>query len=591
MPDKTRQLTDKKLKAMEKKIAKTYKEAEKELTKKWNAYMKEMGEKLKNAEGDQLKALMESYTLRNDHYKAMVQSVTKDMAKVNQMALTYINGELPLVYSGSYSTVMRSAAKQLPTSFELVDQDTVLRMIDQGKVKTPFMNSKKYVNIPKDQRWNTKKINSSVLQGILQGESMEKIAKRILPIVDNNKDAAIRNARTLVNGAENAGRLDSYKNLREQGAILKKVWISTSDERTRDWHLELDGQEVELDDKFVDGNGNELEYPADPNAEPETVYNCRCTMEVRVIGFVDNSGEVVYVNQGLHDNNTLHKREVAEERAKRSMGAAEPKVIESFNSTKLREALSDQDYLAFSELVQNSENAGLYVDHADKIRKLERASSGGYYRHGSSTISFSIKDKEGMSKYGTIAHEYNHFFDRLIGSDLSYSEAKLINEKCWFHGMNVVKESASCSDEFLGALRSDMAALKSKGVDTCYKEFRTSGALRNATAGIQDALDGFFDTQKTMGGWGHGSKYYNRGYNNYMDFRDNKKKLKECYKQLGFDASNQEKVKTLFRQYEAASEAWANVGSAVTCGGAELEAMQKYMPKTLEAYKKIVKGK
>ena len=59
---------------------------------------------------------------------------------------------------------------------------------------------------------------------------------------------------------------------------------------------------------------------------------------------------------------------------------------------------------------------------------------------------------------------------------------------------------------------------------------------------------------------------------------------------MGFDVSNQTKAKNIMRHYEAASEAWANVGSAVVCGGDELKAMEKYMPNTLAAYRKIIKG-
>ena len=41
MADKAREWTDEQLEKLEKKISQTYKQAEKELTEKWNAYMKE----------------------------------------------------------------------------------------------------------------------------------------------------------------------------------------------------------------------------------------------------------------------------------------------------------------------------------------------------------------------------------------------------------------------------------------------------------------------------------------------------------------------------------------------------------------------
>lgn len=329
MADKAREWTDEQLEKLEKKISKEYKQAEKELTQKWNAYMekgearlsaleqavsdaKKSGDKdlIKEAQ-DKLQKAKENYTLQNTHYKDMVDSVTMDIAKVNQQALSYINGQLPNIYATNYEQA-KDILDDLPVSYSLHNKSTVMNMIDKGDIKLP----KKKINIPKDQRWNTKKINSSVLQGILQGEPMDKIAKRLLPIMDNNKVSAIRNARTLVTGAENRGRLDSYKELEDQGIVLKKVWIATGDDRTRDWHLSMDGQEVDVDENFVDGNGNELEYPADPSAEPETVYNCRCSMRTHVVGFRKDDGSINYVDYEHEEG--LHQQQIEAEKEKRA---------------------------------------------------------------------------------------------------------------------------------------------------------------------------------------------------------------------------------------------------------------------------------
>jgi uncharacterized protein with gpF-like domain len=129
-----------------------------------------------------------------------------------------------------------------------------------------------------------KRINAEVLQGILQGESMDKIAKRIMNVQEMNKDAAIRSARTIVTGAENKGRQDSYARAEADGIILQKQWLATDDGRTRHWHAELDGQTVEQDGVFSNAVGL-IKYPGDPSAHPSNVYNCRCSMRAVVKGF------------------------------------------------------------------------------------------------------------------------------------------------------------------------------------------------------------------------------------------------------------------------------------------------------------------
>ena len=60
------------------------------------------------------------------------------------------------------------------------------------------------------------------------------------------------------------------------------MWNTAGDNRVRDSHEAMDGQEVGMGDMFVDGDGNELEYPGDQRAPPETVIGCRCYREANV---------------------------------------------------------------------------------------------------------------------------------------------------------------------------------------------------------------------------------------------------------------------------------------------------------------------
>jgi len=59
---------------------------------------------------------------------------------------------------------------------------------------------------------------------------------------------------------------------------------------------------------------------------------------------------------------------------------------------------------------------------------------------------------------------------------------------------------------------------------------------------------------------------------------------------MGLDASNQSKVKSLCRIYGTAREAWANILSAVTCGGEELAYTKRYMPNSYRALLEILEG-
>ena len=227
-------------------------------------------------------------------------------------------------------------------SFHLVDKKTVERRIKEGDVITPFMRTKKYLNIPKDKRWNTKQINSKMLAGILNGDSIPNIANSLMDVIGNNKTAATRNARTIVTGAENAGRKDSYKALEEQGVIQKKVWIATADDRTRESHLLMDGEEVDVDEPFSNG----LMYPGDPSGDASEVYNCRCTMRTHIVGIVrQDTGEYIDINTP-HEN-AAHKQQIEAEEQRRE--DAKP-AKEEKEKAKESEELHTNDQDAYDRL-------------------------------------------------------------------------------------------------------------------------------------------------------------------------------------------------------------------------------------------------
>ena len=144
-----------------------------------------------------------------------------------------------------------------PSTFNLVDETTVKRLAKDGKVKVPSRT----INVPKDKRWNEKYIGSQILQGIEKGEPIGVISNRIFPeiyekagrptdpnLVQRCIDSAVRNARTMTTSAENLGRVDSYRSLQDSGVIQRKVWVATVDERTREEHLLMDGEEVDIEE-------------------------------------------------------------------------------------------------------------------------------------------------------------------------------------------------------------------------------------------------------------------------------------------------------------------------------------------------------
>lgn len=198
-------------------------------------------------------------------------------------------------------------------AFNMLNEETI-EALKRGDISFPYEEMKrKIVNIPKDERWNMKQMTSKLMQGILQGDSIPKISESLLDVIHNNSVSATRAARTLVTQAENRGRIDSYRNLDEQGVVQEKVWIATPDSRTRASHLDVDGETVGINDTFSNG----LEYPADPQGDPAEVYNCRCSMRTEIVGFRRADGSISRVDYERDD--TMHESQMEEERERRGI--------------------------------------------------------------------------------------------------------------------------------------------------------------------------------------------------------------------------------------------------------------------------------
>ena len=289
MADVAHYKTDLKLEEMEKRLSAIYSRADKEITKKYNDLLqkisiqdrkkRELVEVGKLSE-DEYKKWRKKKLLYEKQAKERANEIAAELSRVNEMAMAYVNGELPEIYGLNYNAIEKTIEEIGGYSFTLVDADTVRNLALSDETLLPY----KYIDGKKDIRWNTKKVNAEVLQGILQGESIPDIAKRLSHVTEMNKTAAIRNARTSVTSAECKGRQDSYIRATNDGIILEREWIATNDGRTRHSHRLLDGQIAEIDKPFKSELGDII-YPGDPEANPANVYNCRCTIAAKVIGF------------------------------------------------------------------------------------------------------------------------------------------------------------------------------------------------------------------------------------------------------------------------------------------------------------------
>jgi hypothetical protein len=281
-PDPAHKETDKILRDMEKRLDEVYKQAYKEARQTADDFMKQFREMDKKKrqqvkDGELDKAEYERWrrtqVFQGNRYHQMADTLAADMTHTNQIAASVINGYLPEVYAvnHNYGTYEIEKASRINTQYTMYDKQTVERLIRDNPDLLP---RKAAVNVPKDQLWNKKHINSAITQGILQGEPIDKIAQRLAATVtDMSHTSAIRNARTMTTSAQNGGRIDSYKRAEGMGIKMLQVWMAALDGRTRHEHRLLDGQKRKVGEAF-EVEGEKIFFPGDPAADPALVYNC-----------------------------------------------------------------------------------------------------------------------------------------------------------------------------------------------------------------------------------------------------------------------------------------------------------------------------
>lgn len=293
--DLAHKLTDKELAKLERRIAKLYREAGKELQETIDAYFeqfKKRDEEMKALIGtvqngkEWTEADYKQWRLnqigRGKRYQAMRDKVAHRMTDANAVAVSYTNDATPGIYSlnRNYSayTIEQAAGN---VGFDLWDEQTVKRLMVEQPDLMPYYPPKRALKRGIDIEYGKKQITKSVTSSILQGKSIKHMADDLQKrITTMSRDSAIRTARTAVTGAQNAGRMDSYAAAEKMGIKLKKEWLATLDARTRHSHAMIDGEQVAQDKKFSNG----CRFPGDPQGPPWEIYNCRCTLIAAVEG-------------------------------------------------------------------------------------------------------------------------------------------------------------------------------------------------------------------------------------------------------------------------------------------------------------------
>lgn len=255
--------TDATLKALEKQIKATY-------TKAYQEMKKEMTDILSKIEVNPEMSLAQKMALmtKYDRLNTLSTQLANTAYNANTMAQKMINNEMVNVYDINYN----GDAERL--GFGLIDHTAIKKILKQEE--NPF----NMISSLRDKEGIRNQMKGQLLSGLLKGESMQKIARRLKDVSEKSLKDCIRIARTETTRVQNSAKMDIGKEGQRLGFEMWKRWVATTDGRVREDHLAMNGVEVPQDEPFVLPDGSKMMFPADISlgADVSQVVNCRCTM-------------------------------------------------------------------------------------------------------------------------------------------------------------------------------------------------------------------------------------------------------------------------------------------------------------------------
>lgn len=344
MADPAHEAADRAVDEVMAEVRETYLQAQMDAQEALSTYLasfeREDAAKLKLVESGELserdyRSWRASKVLTGKRYASLLDQVSWGYEHANEVAMAALEGRLPEVYAenanfAAYS-VCEATGAAIP--FDMMSADAVQQMVANGADLFPVPS----VNAAKDVAWSRKLMASQLTQGLLLGESMPKVARRIQSVTDSNWATALRTARTTVTAAENAGRVESYRRAKDMGIQLKKQWMATLDGRTRHSHRQLDGEAVAEDEKFSNG----CRYPGDPEARYAETMNCRCTLIAAVEGFEHDLSDLTQRWGKLPEGMTYEQWKGEGLRAKEAASPLSPSALsEKYGSVKPYDTVS-----------------------------------------------------------------------------------------------------------------------------------------------------------------------------------------------------------------------------------------------------------
>lgn len=221
-----------------------------------------------------------------ERYETIINQLSEEIKNANVTASKMINGEMVNVYSTNYNygAFLVESTSSYNCSYNIYNVNAIKKLLADNV--NPFTMIS--LDESKDKDIIYRLLKRQFATAVINGETIEDIAKRVKATTEKNMNDSIRIARTETTRIESLGRQDAFEYGEKMGLKLSKKWISTADSRTRESHLKMMNETVGLSEKFSNG----LDFPGGIGGRASEVINCRCTHVVEFNGVKKGANEL-----------------------------------------------------------------------------------------------------------------------------------------------------------------------------------------------------------------------------------------------------------------------------------------------------------
>lgn len=241
-----------------------------------NGILKEMGGIYKRFEknGKLKRADMLKYK-RIDALKRNLLLHINTMSKAKQDVL---RKQLEESYEYSYDWMAWAIQKETMVEFpHVIGKEEISKRAQENKVA----DLKLPETLERHRKTIVQKVNQTVDKGIKESYTYEQMADELTDTLDGDYQKAVRTARNETHRVREQGMLDVAERADEGGVVMVKEWMSMHDERVRDSHVVLDGQQVPVKGGLFEFQGHTAAAPSGFGV-PSLDINCRCMIGYKV---------------------------------------------------------------------------------------------------------------------------------------------------------------------------------------------------------------------------------------------------------------------------------------------------------------------